>query len=39
MEFIIIIIIIIIIVIIVMAIQPFCWAWPLFQFLNPIHSR
>jgi hypothetical protein len=33
------IIIIIIIIIIIMAVQPFVGPWPLFQFLDPIHSR
>jgi hypothetical protein len=37
-EFIIIIIIIIIIIVIV-TVQPFVGSWPLFQFLDPIHSR
>jgi hypothetical protein len=32
-------IIIIIIIIIIMYLQPFVGAWPLFQFLDPIHSR
>jgi hypothetical protein len=32
------IIIIIIIIIIIMALQPFIGPWPLFQFLDPIHS-
>jgi hypothetical protein len=31
-------IIIIIIIIIIMALQPFVGPWPLFQFLDPIHS-
>jgi hypothetical protein len=35
----IIIIIIIIIVVVVVAVQPFVGSWPLFQFLEPIHSR
>jgi phosphatidylglycerophosphate synthase len=30
--------IIIIIIIIIMALQSFVWAWPLFQFLDPLHS-
>jgi hypothetical protein len=33
------IIIIIIIIIIIMALQAFVRRWPLFQFLDPIHSR
>jgi hypothetical protein len=33
------IIIIIIIIIIIMHLQPFVGPWPLFQFLDPIHSR
>jgi hypothetical protein len=33
------IIIIIIIIIIIMALQPYVGHWPLFQFLDPIHSR
>jgi hypothetical protein len=32
-------VIIIIIIIIIMALQPFVGSWPLFQFLDPIHSR
>jgi hypothetical protein len=32
-------IIIIIIIIIIMALQPFVGPWPLFQVLDPIHSR
>jgi hypothetical protein len=32
-------IIIIIIIIIIIALQPFVGPWPLFQFLDPIHSR
>jgi hypothetical protein len=32
-------IIIIIIIIIIIALQPFIGPWPLFQFLDPIHSR
>jgi hypothetical protein len=32
-------IIIIIIIIIITALQPFVGSWPLFQFVNPIHSR
>jgi hypothetical protein len=36
---IILIIIIIIIIIIIMALQPVVGSWPLFQFLDPIHSR
>jgi hypothetical protein len=36
---IIIIIIFIIIIIIVIVVQPFVGSWPLFQFLDPIHSR
>jgi hypothetical protein len=31
--------IIIVVVIIIMALQPFIGPWPLFQFLDPIHSR
>jgi hypothetical protein len=31
--------IIIIIITIIMALQPFVGPWPLFQFLDPIHSR
>jgi hypothetical protein len=30
---------IIIIIIIIMALQPFVGTWPLFEFLDPIHSR
>jgi hypothetical protein len=33
------IIIIIIIIIIIMDLQPFVGPWPLFQFLDPVHSR
>jgi hypothetical protein len=29
----------IVIIIIIMALQPFLGPWPLFQFLDPIHSR
>jgi hypothetical protein len=32
-------IIIIIIIIIIMAVQPFVGPWPLYQFLDAIHSR
>jgi hypothetical protein len=34
-----IIILIIVIIIIIMALQPFVEPWPLFQFLDIIHSR
>jgi hypothetical protein len=33
------IIIIIIIIIIIMVLRPFVGPWPLFQFLDPMHSR
>jgi hypothetical protein len=38
-DFVFIIIIIIIILIFIMALQPFVGHWPLFHFLDPIHSR
>jgi hypothetical protein len=31
--------IIITIIVIIIALQPFVWPWPLFQFLDPIRSR
>jgi hypothetical protein len=40
-DFIIIIIfvVVVVVVVVVVALQPFVGPWPLFQFLDPIHSR